>query len=565
MLDNNDGVVNFYFEDLILQLRPYQLKLEQDIYEAWSQGHRNVIAVSPTGSGKTVTFSNVVRNHDGVSTTIAHRQELVGQISMALARDEVYHNIIAPTKVIKYLIGEQISKVGRSYYRPDAVAVVAGVDTLLRRADKLRSHLTRTTLWVMDEGHHLTVDNKWGKSVALMPNAKGLSVTATPTRTDRIGLGRHAGGLIDVMVQGPTMRDLIDQGYLTDYRIFAPPSDLDLGNVTVSTNTGEYVAQKLKKAVQESHLVGDVVKHYLKIANGKRGVTFATDVETATEIAVKYREAGVPAEVVSAKTPDNVRNLATSRLESGDLLQLVNVDLFGEGFDLPAIEVVSMARPTMSYSLYVQQFGRALRILEGKSEAIIIDHAGNVVRHGLPDRDMLWSLDGGPPKAERPEDDIPLQYCTECTQPYERFLVACPYCGHHPVPADRSSPEFVDGDLFELSPEVLAEMRQAVADADESPESVRDRMAYAGAPRPAYLGAMARIRTRQEAVAALRESVAWWAGYQQWYGRSDRESHKLFYHLFGTDVLTAQTLGFNDTVILADKINNHLGELYHAG
>jgi superfamily II DNA or RNA helicase len=496
-----------------------------------------------------------------VSTTIAHRQELVGQISMALSRDGVEHNIIAPIKLIKYLIGEQMSEFKRSFYRPDARAAVAGVDTLLRRKDALRSHLRQTTLWVMDEGHHLVIDNKWGKAVALMPNARGLSVSATPTRTDRIGLGRHAGGVIDVMVQGPTMRDLIAQGYLTDYRIFAPPSDLDLGQVTVSAATGEYVSQKLKKAVQESHLVGDVVDHYKRIAMGKRGVTFATDVETATEIAVRFREAGVPAEVVSAKTPDHIRNALTKQLATGKLLQLVNVDLFGEGFDLPAIEVVSMARPTMSYSLYVQQFGRALRIIEGKERAIIIDHAGNVVRHGLPDRERIWSLDGGPPKAERPEDDIPLRYCTECTRPYERFLVVCPYCGHHPVPEDRSAPEFVDGDLYELTPEVLAEMRSAVASADESPEMVRDRMVAAGAPRPAYLGAMARIRDRHDAVAALRESISWWAGYQNWFGRSDRESHKLFYHLFGIDVLTAQTLSRKDTIELAEKINDHLGAM----
>lgn len=559
----NDVVVNNYFEKNILELRPYQLKLEQDIYTAWDSGHRNVLAVSPTGSGKTVTFSNIVHGHDGVSTTIAHRQELVGQISMALALDGVDHNIIAPTKLIKYLIGQQVSVLGKSYFRPDARAVVAGVDTLVRRANTLQSHLRRTSLWVMDEGHHLTQNNKWGKAVDLMPHARGLSVTATPTRTDGIGLGRSAGGLIDIMVQGPTMRDLIDQGYLTDYRIFAPPSDLDLGQVTVSANTGEYVAQKLKKAVQESHLVGDVVDHYLKIAKGKRGVTFATDVETATEIAVRFCQAGVPAEVISAKTPDHIRNHATSRLASGDLWQLVNVDLFGEGFDLPAIEVVSMARPTMSYSLYVQQFGRALRILNGKIEAIIIDHAGNVVRHGLPDRERIWTLDGSPPKAARPEDDIPLRYCDECSQPYERFLIACPYCGHHPVPADRSTAEFVDGDLYELSPEVLAEMRQAVASADESPESVRDRMAAAGAPRPAYLGAMSRIKDRHNAVAALRESIAWWAGYQNWLGRQDREAYKLFYHLFGIDPLTAQTLSRNDTIALAEKINQHLGDLHH--
>ena len=547
-----------------MKARPYQDKIKRDVYGAWGNGHRNVIVVSPTGSGKTFTFAQIVQEHRGLSMTIAHRQELVSQISKALARAEVIHNIIAPTKLVKWLVSEHVRMFGRNYYSPGAPAMVAGIDTLLRRGPKMLAQLSQVTLWVQDECHHVTTGNKWGTVLDMMPNARGLGVTATPCRTDKQGLGRHASGVFDHMVQGPTMRSLIDQGFLTDYRIFAPPSDLNLGNVTVGA-TGEYTTPTLKRAVQESHLVGDVVDHYRRIAMGKRGVTFAVDVETATDISNRYNDQGVPSEVVSAKTPDHIRSLATQRLESGELLQLVNVDIFGEGFDLPAIEVVSMARPTQSYGLYVQQFGRALRPLPGKEWALIIDHVGNVMRHGLPDRDRVWSLDdGGRAKAAAAEDDIPLRTCPSCTRPYERFLTACPYCGYEIVPEDRSGPIYVDGDLTELSPEVLAEMRNAVASADESADSVRWRMERAGAPAPAYLGAARRISERHEAVAALRESIAWWAGYQNHRGRSDRESYRIFYHLFGTDVLTAQTLSRGDTLALAEKINYHLEEMYRA-
>jgi len=238
------------------------------------------------------------------------------------------------------------------------------------------------------------------------------------------------------------------------------------------------------------------------------------------------------------------------------------VDLFGEGFDLPAIEVCSMARPTASYGLYVQQFGRALRIMEGKTEAVIIDHASNVIRHGLPDRDRIWSLEdrGRRPRTVRLEDEIPLRYCPACTQPYERILKECPYCGHYPEPATRSAPEHVDGDLFELSPEVLMQLRGEINRIDEPAEMVRDRMQYAGAPIPAWRGAMKQHTARQEVQEALRESIAWWAGIQRSRGSSDSRSYRLFYHLFGIDVLTAQTLGRPEALELANRINQHIGE-----
>lgn len=544
-------------------LRPYQNELEAAIYRGWNeQQHQNVLATLATGGGKTVIFASILSKHQGVTCAIAHRQELVGQISMALARFGVRHKIIGPTKVIRYILNEQIKELGSHFYDPNSQCAVAGVDTLVRRADKLQSFLNQVTLWVQDEAHHVTKDNKWGKAAALMPNARGLGVTATPIRADGKGLGRHADGVMDVLVEGPSMRWLIDNGYLTDYRVFAPPSDLDLTNVTVSQATGDYNPKKLKSAVQKSHLVGDVVAHYLRLAAGKQGITFATDVETATEMSVKYNQAGVPAEIVSAKTPARVRGYVMSRFKAGELKQLVNVDLFGEGVDVPAIEVVSMARPTKSYGLYCQQFGRGLRLMGGKEYALIIDHASNVVRHGLPDMEREWSLDsrGSTPRSKKPEDDIPLRYCVACTQPYERIYSKCPWCGHLHEPAGRSKPEYVDGDLTELTPEILAEMRGNINRADESPATVGQRMRFANAPVAAINGAMKNIVNKQEAQAALRQSISWWAGIQKHKGRTDSESYKLFYFCFGVDVLTCQTFGRPDAIKLATRINDFIGD-----
>lgn len=569
-----------------MQLRPYQAEGKHDVYNAWDAGAKNVLLVEPTGAGKTVIFSDIIHENDSPSCAIAHRQELVSQISMALARNEVRHRIVGPTKVIRTIVNYHMLEFGKSYYDPSSFCGVAGVDTLIRRKNDhdITRWLKSIGLWVLDEGHHCLKDNKWGKAAAMMPNAKGLLVTATPDRADGKGLGRHADGLADIMVEGPTMRDLINKGYLTDYRIFAPKTeDLDLTNVDVSKVTGDYNPNKLKTAIRKSHIVGDVVEHYLRIAPSKLGITFATDVETATEIAAQFNAAGVPAAIVSADTSDFDRIDIQRRFKARELLQIVNVDIYGEGVDIPDVEVVSMARPTKSYGLYVQQFGRALRILiskmlsgawdtytdvqrrafiveSKKPKAIIIDHVSNVDTtqggHGLPDAVRKWSLDRREKRTKGVATDvIPVRVCPECISVYERIYKSCPHCGHIPIPSARSGPEFVDGDLTELDPETLAAMRGEIARIDGPvffPRNVMDHVKVSIGKKHLE---------RQEMQKALRASMAWWAGYQRSFKRSDDESYRRFYFMFGIDVMSAQALNSRDGLKLANQINHHLGEL----
>jgi hypothetical protein len=303
-------------------------------------------------------------------------------------------------------------------------------------------------------------------------------------------------------------------------------------------------------------------------------------VETATDIAARFNAAGIPAAIVHAGTSDEDRARHISSFARRELLQLVNVDLFGEGFDLPAIEVVSMARPTESYSLYAQQFGRALRLLispdlhavwEGltpeqrlgrilestKPRAVIIDHVGNVERHMLPDAERIWTLE--PSKGEpsgRAKNEVPMRTClnAECLAVYERTHPFCPLCGHTPVPARRTGPELVDGDLTELSEDALARLRGRVIDLAST------FTPHVGVPHVANLANAKRHRHDIECQKALRESLAWWAGIQRRDGRSDRESMRKFYHTFGVDVLSAQALKAADALPLADKINQKIGE-----
>jgi superfamily II DNA or RNA helicase len=523
--------------------RDYQRDLRLGIQGAWDNGAQNVMGVAPTGSGKTVIMSRILADHDGPSVAIAHRGELVSQISLALARNDVRHNIVGPSSLIRQCVREHHEELGRSWYSQRAECAVASVQSL--------KDVGKPTLWVQDEAHHTLRDNQWGRAVSGLKGARGLGLTATPVRADGRGLGRAWDGLMDEMIVGPSMRDLILAGHLTRYRVMVPPNDLDLSAVATGS-TGDYVQPQLRAAVARSSITGDVVRDYLRFAPGKRGVTFVTDVDTAGHVAALYRAAGVPAEAVSAKTPAALRADLVRRLRDGRLLQLVNVDLFGEGFDLPAIECVSMLRPSESFPLVCQQFGRALRLMEGKTRATIIDHVGNVQRHGLPDSPREWSLERREKKAKSVASAIPLRVCPECSGAYEGYSSECPYCGHVRLPALRTAPEHVEGDLIELNWEALEALRGAVAHVDGPA-----RIPWGATP--VVEGAVRkRHRERQESQTVLREAIAVWAGHQRAAGRPDSESYRRFWHAFGIDVMSAQALGAREAETLAGKVLNAL-------
>lgn len=540
------------------EVRPYQTKAEQDVYDAWGSGLKNVLLRLDTGAGKTYIASKLFKKQKGASVLIAHRQELVGQLSMALAEQGVYHNLIASRKVVQFISSHHVRILGQSFFHPQAPTAVAGVKTLLRR--DLGSWRHQVILWGMDEGHHVLRENEWGKAVALFPNALGFGMTATPGRADGKGVGRHAHGVFDHMVEGPTMRELMALGNLTDYRLFGPPSDMDLTNVNISKATGDYNPNQLRDASHKSHIVGDVVDQYLRIAAGKLGITFAVDIETATDIAARYRQMGVPAEVISSKTPAHLRVELMERFKRGELKNLVNVDLFGEGTDVPAIEVVSMARPTQSLPLYMQQFGRGLRPIAGKEKAFIIDHVRNHERHGLPDAPRTWSLDARERGVRGKKDDTitPTTACEKCMSVYERVLVACPFCKHRPEPKGRARPEQVEGNLFELTPEALAELRGEIAVAQEPPEVMKDRLT-AGGLAPIVVNSQVKLKREQhESLTTLIEQINWWGAHRKAEGISEEESYKRFFYRFGVDVMTAQTLKRNDADELTSKIKDDM-------
>jgi superfamily II DNA or RNA helicase len=538
-------------------LRPDQFDLKQRVRASWDAGARNVLAVLPTGGGKSVIVSEIaLENHlmGAVQAIIAHRNELVGQMSLHIARRGIKHRIIASKPTIAEVTAQHRAEFNRSFINPDSNCAVGSVDTLIARQDALQQWAAQVDDWTIDEAHHVLRTNKWGKAVNMFPNAKGLGVTASPSRADGMGLGLHHDGVFDAMEIGPDMRWLIDNGALCDYEIAIPDSDFTISEDELAPS-GDWSPARMREASKKSHIVGDVVKEYVARAYGKRFICFATDVETAGEMAQKFLDVGIPVASVSAKTPADLRNDYIRRFRSGQLWGLINVDLFGEGFDVPAVEVVIMARPTASLAVYLQQFGRALRTMPGKLFGLVIDHVSNWKRHGFPDKPHAWSLDRRDKKArrERNPEEIELTACRNCSRPYQRCLPACPYCGAVlplPDPSARTL-EQVDGDLVLLDRAMIEAMRKAVV--LESPVSMAQRVAIVAGDL-AGRGAMNRQIERFGSQERLRKAIEQWAGIQRYRGRSDNESYRRFYLTTGVDVLSALTLDRQAMDMLALKV-----------
>ena len=542
-------------------LRPYQEKLVSETYQQWDAGKQFVAMVSATGSGKSMTLTAIVakeRDRGQYVLVLAHRQELITQLSDTMGRMEIRHQVIAANKVVRFAAKQSMENHGVNYVDPNARVMVASVQSMREGKIADLAKLGNKLTVVQDEFHHATKKSKtWGGVLTPLLNAgaRGLGPTATPCRADGQGLSRETDGYADVIVEGPSMRWLIDNGYLSQYKIYCPPTDLRLDNVETSKTTGDYKEKELKAEIGRSHIVGDIVSHYLKICPGKRGITFTVGVDTAEEVAEEYRKRGVPAIALSGRNADEERVQAIRDLKSGKILQIVNDSLIGEGVDIPAVEVVSFARPTQSYALYAQMFGRALRPFEGKSHAIIIDAVSNVMRHGLPDAPREWSLDRRERRTGKSEPST-VRVCTACAAVYERFRDACPDCGEPvPKPAQRSGPEFVDGDLYELDPDVLAQMRNEVVGARETPEAMRDRLTAQHVPMPGVMANVKRQKERLDALVRLDLKLAEWAGYRRAEGLSDSEIFRKFFLTYGVSWLEAQALKAADADKLRERID----------
>lgn len=549
---------------MAIELRPYQGNVVTETYKQWDK-FQDVLAVLPTGGGKTVILSYIVQQFAARNKRVlvkVHRKELIGQISVALGRMGVVHTFIAAKSTIKFVTDLHQREFGKSFYSTTANICVASVDTIVNRNTSMWD--SSVALQIDDECHHVLKDNKWGKVHERFENAHSLGVTATPQRADGYGLGRSFDGVYDYMVLGPTMRQLITMGNLCEYKVFVPPTVIDFGALKTGA-TGDYTANSVDDAMK-NFKCGNVVDQYLKIAPGKRTITFARSVKACEEQAEAFRAKGVPAVAVSAKNTNEERAKALRDFADGKILQMINCDIFAEGYDCPAVEFVQDASPSKSLAKFHQRFGRMLRPNNGKLFGGYIDHVGNIKteargNHALPDSPMLWSLDRRKKRDKEADDNImKLTGCLnlDCMQPYPSELDSCPHCGT-PKPASTGQPQSelteIDDNLVELTPATLAQLRGEIEHVrQDSNEAMVDRFGPHATGVIPYKWRKDH-KQRKEALNALDTVISWWCGMMREYGFDDETIRNTFGKEHGMSIYHARTLKRADAQKLIDKIN----------
>lgn len=415
----------------MIQLRPYQTDLIDRTRDALRE-HQRVLMQAPTGAGKTaITVYMMSRAAAAGRRSIfcVHQNELLEQTSRALWKQKLEHGMISSGKA-----------------RSPLPAQVASVLTLVRRLD----HYEPPDLIIIDEAHRAAAET-YRRVLEAYPDAKVIGLTATPQRTDGKGLDAIFSGL----VLGPSIRSLIDAGYLCDYEIFAPAVGVDLSGV--HTRMGDYDRSEVEQRVDKPTITGDAVAHYRKLADGKRCVVMCVSLKHAHHVAETYRDAGIPAECIEGTMTNKERAAVLDRFRSGETLVITNVQLLIEGVDIPGIEVVQWLRPTQSVIVYMQGNGRGLRPAPGKDKLLILDHVGNWERHGLPDDERDWTLAGrkGRKGSTDAEPDVRVQQCPACANIFRPGVAECPRCGAPVEMKEARRIEVVDGELARIDREAM--------------------------------------------------------------------------------------------------------------
>ena len=397
-------------------LRSYQTDMIDRIASEYNTVQR-VCAVAPCGAGKTVMVGWMAAKTALIGRRVlflVHRRELIDQSDRTFTGLNIPHGIISAGALPDY--GKAVQ--------------IGSVQTVSRRIKAIGQY----DFVIIDEAHHVAAGT-YKSIISAYPQAAVLGVTATPARLDGNGLG----DVFQSLVMGPSVDELISWGNLSRYTYYAPPSKADVKNVRI--RFGDYVKSDLEKSVDDDALIGDLVSNYQKLAPGKQAVCYCVSRKHSEHIAALFRQAGIPAAHVDGETPKAERDQIINDFRSKKIRILCNVDLLGEGFDVPGMDAVILARPTASLTLYIQQSMRPLRPDPDNPDkvAVIIDHVGNCFRHGLPNAPHEWTLESK--KKKKQVRTVAIHQCAQCYQVWEGPSRTCPYCGYAPPIADRAIKE----------------------------------------------------------------------------------------------------------------------------
>lgn len=363
-----------------IKLRDYQSEAIDRVFTAWSEGVRRPAIVLPTGAGKTVVFSALVKEFrsdwSGGGPRNATANAPGDRVIVLAHRDELVDQAIGKLRAV---LPEWVG-VGKVKAQDDEVyanVMVCSVQTLAsaRRRDSLlaaqhgRGGAGRVGLIITDECHHAAAAS-YKKIYQAFPEALHVGVTATMARGDSVGLGE----VWEDVVYSKSVLWMMSKGYLTD--VEAQRVDLSVDLADVKASRGDYQAGDLGRAMMETEAHRPIAAAYRKYAGDRRGIVFTPTVETAHATADELNTAGVKTAVISGETPRDERRRAFEDFRTGRVQVLSNCMVLTEGFDAPWAEVAVIARPTQSQPLYAQMVGRVLRPWPGKTKALVLDMVG---------------------------------------------------------------------------------------------------------------------------------------------------------------------------------------------
>ncbi len=397
----------------IIKLRTYQERAIIDVYNRFSRGDKRVILFSMMGSGKTemACYMTMDAVRDGVPVVIVVRgRELVKNISERLSRYKIDHSV--------YMAGHY--KLNKA-----KMVQVCSIDTLISRNDFPFSD--RDCLVILDEQH-----KDYAPIYNAYPYQWTMGMSATP-------FGDNSKW--DNYIVPITPIELLSDGVLVPTKTYCP-NIMDTSQLKIVA--GDFQRKQVESLVTQSAIVGNIVEDWKKYSEERPTVCFCVTVEHSKQLADAFNRSGIPALHCDANSSDIERKKAKDGLESGKIKVVCNVDIFSVGWDCPIVSCIILARPTWSTIWYLQAIGRGIRSADGKSDCIVIDSAGNILRHGSIFKER--KIDVGLTKKEKKkyENDLTVRSCQECYFTYESTLKCCPACGVTPPVKEVKQ---VDGEL----------------------------------------------------------------------------------------------------------------------
>jgi DNA repair protein RadD len=407
-----------------MDLRDYQSEAIEATFDWFRDGGGNPLIVAPTGAGKSVILSELIRRavQDWPGTRVimaTHQKELIQQNFGATMR--LWPDCPAG-----------IYSAGLSRRQANRAVTFAGIQTVAKRA----AEFGFIDLLIVDEAHTIprSGQTQYQKFIAglreVNPDLKVIGLTATPFRLDSGRLDSGHGAIFDGICYDIPIPMLVQRGYLSPLVSKSPSFVFDTKGL--HTRGGDFIEKEMAERFNTAGVTKAAVREICQLGRDRKSwLMFCISVEHALAVRDELRAQGVPAETVTGSTPAGERSQILRAFKAGQIRAITNVNVLTTGFDAPATDLLAFLRPTQSLGLYMQMAGRAMRVADGKENGLVLDYAGNVMRHGPVDAVNVTTA--APGKSKDPDakkGDIPAKTCPECSSILFIAARECADCGY---------------------------------------------------------------------------------------------------------------------------------------